>query len=189
MAPLIVGLSGTTNSGKTSLSNRLKDVLPDLTVFNMDDYYHEENDKRHILLPEFNNYANWEIVSSVDFDRLIADVQSVGKEAEKMGVLQPVIVIEGIIIFAHRALADLCDLKYFLTLPKDECWERRRMRNYLPPEPTGYFEAICWPEYLKHKETLNDHKDIVFLDGTVPQAELFTVVHNSVIAALALSKE
>jgi len=44
-------------------------------------------------------------VSSVDFDRLIADVQSVGKEAEKMGVLQPVIVIEGIIIFAHRLLS------------------------------------------------------------------------------------
>lgn len=141
----------------------------------MDDYYWEEEDERHVLLPEFNNYANWEIESSVDFDRLASDVKRWKKDAEEGGG-DAVLIIEGIIIFKYRRIVELCDVKFFLTLPKAMCGERRRLRDYLPPEPEGYFEAICWPEYLNHKEELEQLTDIVYVDGTKSQEELFAVI-------------
>jgi len=184
MDHIVIGLSGVTNSGKTTVSNKLKTTLPNIKVFNMDDYFLAEEDPRHLPLPQFNNYANWEIESAVDFDKLTKDIRS-WKETQKSGE-KAVLIVEGIIIFKRRDLVNLCDKKYFLTLPKDLCWERRQLRTYLPPEPAGYFEAICWPEYLRHREELQQLDDIEYVDGMKSEEELYSKIHGDIVNALAL---
>ena len=53
------------------------------------------------------------------------------------------------------------DYKFFLTLPKDECYRRRITRNYIPADPDRFFDECIWPMYLKNKQIVSqDYKDI-----------------------------
>ena len=70
-------------------------------------------------------------------------------------------------------MKELFHLRIFLTLPKEVCLERRTARDYLPPDPLGYFEQIVWPMYLINLNSVRsiycDDKAsdcITFLDGT-----------------------
>ena len=53
--------------------------------------------------------------------------------------------------------------RYFLHLPLEECRQRRSKRNYLPPEPDGYFDKYYWPSYVEQKARI---------DGKVEKGDL-----------------
>lgn len=61
----------------------------------------------------------------------------------------------------------MCHHKLFFTLTREECWARRSIRTYDPPDVPGYFEQVVWPEYERHLQlalTFND--DLKIIPGT-----------------------
>ena len=51
-------------------------------------------------------------------------------------------------------LRQICDFKYYFTLPYTISKQRRYQKNYEIPDPPLNFDKIVWPSYLKHKEQL-----------------------------------
>ena len=219
---LIIGVSGATCSGKSSLAHSLEQSLPGSILICQDDFFLPEDDKRHIIIPTLR-HNNWEIMSSLDMDKMhdrvndiisdksyktisletlkkiAADITNIpegiakrngnyeessavavtdktvkmngdccgtrNKEDTTPGV--KILIIEGFLIFNDKILADLCEMKYFLTLDRHECWARRSARTYNPPDVPGYFDLCVWPEYVKHRDQVFEEvHNIDIIDGT-----------------------
>lgn len=163
-----------TCGGKTTIAQMLQNAFPSSIMFKQDDYFHDENSKHHIIIPELN-HANWECLNSVNFEALVQDVTSLVKEEPKEN--DSMIIVDGHLIFNYLPLGNLFHKKFFITLKKEECWERRRIRVYNPADPPGYFDLCVWPMYLKNKEEMERQmKDIVYLNGTDDKMVLFQKV-------------
>lgn len=62
-------------------------------------------------------------------------------------------------IFA-RPIATICQEKFFIDLDKETILSRRIHRNYVPPDPEGYFDQWVWPMYLSNREALKEQSSI-----------------------------
>ncbi|XP_076272093.1 nicotinamide riboside kinase 1 [Rhynchophorus ferrugineus] len=186
---LVLAICGATCSGKTSTANELNKLLPNSKVFNQDDYFFDVNDSRHVWIPELN-HINFDVVGSLDMDRMTNDIKEhtasqlsrihvpedisacdqvvclPNKKYENLYKIKAsgchIVIVEGFCILNYKPLADLCDLKYYLTLNYEECFKRRMKRVYEPPDCPGYFEKCAWPEHLKQasevKQTVQNVK-------------------------------
>lgn len=96
-----------------------------------------------------------------------------------------IIIVEGILIFNHLPLCKLFDLRYFFTLPKEECARRRNARAYELPELEGYLDAIAWPMYMKYKQELETARVLLnYVNGMDPVDDIFYNVHKDIIALI-----
>lgn len=173
----IIGISGVTCGGKTTVANKLKQVFLKSKIFSQDDYYRDVNDPKHVWIPKLN-HINFDIVSSVDMEKMYSDVLKFMEDnnfvhidndepATKNYIQQDsdildrinksdihILIIEGFSIFSFKTWLYLFNLKYFLTLDKEECYKRRIQRVYEPPDCPGFFDICVWPEYLKQKDEI-----------------------------------
>lgn len=181
---LVVGISGATCSGKSTLVNKIYDNFPTSIMVRQDDYFLPPDDPRHVKIQELN-HMNWELITSLDIQKMYSDVirilQSPGKNATDLKTL---LILDGFLLFKHKPIADLCDRKYFLTLTKEHCWQRRKNRVYDPPDVPGYFDKIVWPEYVKHKNEIVQDKElyesITFIDGTKDMEKIYEMVSKEI---------
>lgn len=183
---LIIGISGVTCGGKTTLATRLKDFFPNSKLVSQDDYFLDVEDPRHTWIPELN-HINFDILSSLDMEKMKKDIDA---HLEGKKLLRPclyyntntvdgfkilndkitkfdaeVLIIEGFSIFNYKPLRDIFQLKFYLTLSKEECFRRRNQRVYEPPDGPGYFEACVWPEHLKQlEEVQNEVKGLTYFN-------------------------
>lgn len=182
----VIGIGGVTCSGKTTLATKLHKLLKNSIIINQDDYFLPEADPRHVHDMELNHH-NWDIITSLDMEKMYHDVTNILTSAN--GIVfddnQPhcrVLILDGIFVFNYKPIAELCDVKYFLSLTKADCWERRRKRVYNPPDVPGYFEKIVWPEYENYKMELEKDqelwKKIIFIDGMLGQEEIVKKISN-----------
>ncbi|XP_045620241.1 nicotinamide riboside kinase 2-like [Procambarus clarkii] len=202
---LIVGISGATNSGKSTLAKKLLEVLPDTTrIICQDDYFYPEDSPQHIPCPGGLPHHNWDVISSLDMNKMIRDITEILKSTLKPNIKTaisktdaserglsclndshvrnlPVLLLEGFLLFGDDKLAEMCDLRYFLTLNHKLCWERRSSRIYNPPDPPGYFEHCVWPMYESHLKYVKEHvPDLKFVCG---KGDPFPVIHQEILAA------
>ncbi|GAB6032427.1 ribosylnicotinamide kinase [Chamberlinius hualienensis] len=162
----VVGISGVTNGGKSSIASKLQCEFPSAVVIKQDDYFLDPNHENHVFIEELN-HANWELLTSLDMPKMYSDVKSVLDNAplEKCGVL----IIEGFLIMNYKPLTDIMNLKFYLTLTKEECRNRRIKRTYDPPDPDNYFDLCVWPMHEKHYAEVLSQKEIIFLNGNQAQ--------------------
>ena len=80
---LIVGISGATCSGKTTLANALHKVIPNSIALNQDQYYWDDDSENHILA-EGIKHINWELVSAFDNERLVTEIKSLASKSEPL---------------------------------------------------------------------------------------------------------
>ncbi|CRL08745.1 CLUMA_CG021281, isoform A [Clunio marinus] len=87
---IVIGISGVTCSGKTTLAQTLYDHLKSLTrqelkaglelnrveLINQDSYFRELNDPNHQIIEKLNHF-NWEVIESIDMDKMINDVMRI----------------------------------------------------------------------------------------------------------------
>lgn len=180
---VVLGISGATCSGKTSLVNRLHKELKNSVFICQDNYFLPADDPRHTYIPGLNA-MNWEIITSLDMDKMRSDVLNLITSPEASNSTntndKKILILDGFLLFTCKVISNLCDKKYFLTLTKDQCWERRKDRCYDPPDVPGYFEKVVWPEYVKHTNDLMKDKDlyktITFIDGSKSKEEIFQIV-------------
>lgn len=206
---LILGISGVTCGGKTSLSQEISKLLPNIKIISQDEYFLPQASEKHTYIPELK-HINWEILSSMDMEKMVQDIQAIirdnrilninvsqimeefnnnGIQHDNKKILKNdlhliknklskfsvnILLIEGFSIFNYSPIDELCHLKFFLTLNRQTCLERRNKRIYDPPDVPGYFEKYVWPEYIRHlNEVQEKRKNIVFLSEEIANKCVF----------------
>ncbi|MGB0777705.1 MAG: uridine kinase [Flavobacteriaceae bacterium] len=141
---LILGIAGGTGSGKTTVVNRIMQELPqgEVTVISQDHYYKDTSE----LSYEQRTKINFDHPSSIDFDLLTKNLTELkegnvveqpvysfvthNRTSDKL-ITHPkkVVIVEGILIFNHKPLMDLLDIKIFVHADADERLIRRAYRD------------------------------------------------------------
>ncbi|XP_041601334.1 nicotinamide riboside kinase 1 isoform X1 [Vulpes lagopus] len=221
MKTFVIGISGVTNGGKTTLAKNLQKHLPNCSVISQDDFFKPESeiakDTNGFLQYDVSPGANskliqWahlpsdrggldscfllstahKVLEALNMDEMMSTISCwMENPSTDSGSTEeiPILIIEGFLLFNYKPLDTLWNRSYFLTIPYEECKRRRSKRVYKPPDASGYFDGHVWPMYLKHRQEMeNITRDIVYLDGTKSEEELFTQVYEDLIQELAKQK-
>ncbi|KAM9744567.1 nicotinamide riboside kinase 1-like [Menidia menidia] len=199
MKTLIIGVGGMTNGGKSTLSMSLHEKISCSCIIAQDSYF-----KHDSLVPvDSNGFKQYDVLDALHMDNMMREIDSWRTDPESFlrhrGLIpEPsstdkkvyVLIVEGFLIFNHRALNDLFDKRYFLEIPYDICKRRRSSRVYAPPDPPGYFDGYVWPMYQKNRHEMESIvSEIVFLDGLKPKEELLTALHKDVVQEIDRLRE
>ena len=141
---MIIGICGGTGSGKTTVANRiLESVSTAEVVFLQQDSYYRDLDQ---LPLDFRQVANFDHPDAIDNDLLVEhlrelkagravevplyDFKTHSRRAETLHIEpQPIIIIEGILIFAEQRLLEEMDIKVYVDTPDDIRFIRRLGRD------------------------------------------------------------
>jgi len=134
----IIGIAGPTGCGKSELCDMLKADLKS-PVLEMDEFFLESENA-----PMFGHYNNWDDPRALNLrsfysvlgklkQGLPASYRPYSKKTGKLGkkeTLHPteILLAEGFLLFYDKKIRDLIDLRIFLDLPSEVCFERRRNR-------------------------------------------------------------
>ena len=143
MDVMILGIAGGTGSGKTTLTRRLKERFGDgVSVVYHVNYYKRRDD----LTYEERCAINYDHPNAFDTDMLLEHLAqlkagkavecpvydfTVHNRSDKTVLVQPapVIIVEGILIFAFPELCELMDIKVFVDTDADVRILRRIVRD------------------------------------------------------------
>ena len=131
----IIGITGGTGSGKTTLVHQIMNQLPDneVVIISQDSYYKEAQN----LSQDELSQINFDHPNAIDFELLVAHIKDLkaGKtinqpvysflkhnRTDEIIVTQPrkVMIVEGILILTNPELRSLLDLKIFIYVDSDE---------------------------------------------------------------------
>jgi len=178
---LIIGISGGTGSGKTTLANNILQTTKttDIVFISQDAYY---KDTSHLT---FNKRAqiNFDHPNAIDFDLLIKHIHALKSNqhieqpiysfiehnrTNKTKTIQPkkIIIIEGILIFYNPTLRDLCDVKIFVEADDDIRLIRRINRDINErgrdiEEVLNRYQNTLKPMHNKFIEPSKSYADVI----------------------------
>ena len=143
MDMLTIGIAGGTGSGKTTLTDNIVTASgKDVSVIHHDSYYKAHNDMSY----EARSRLNYDHPDAFDTELMLEHLKllKAGKSVEvpvydftihnrsdRTETVRPakVLVVEGILIFAERALCDQMDIKIFVDTDADVRILRRILRD------------------------------------------------------------
>jgi len=182
---LFIGIAGGSASGKTTVVKKVMGALSakDVSLLDLDSYYKSFSE----LSDDERAKINFDHPDSFDVELLLEHINELklGKAIEKptydftrntratetTTVLpNPIIIIEGILVFAIPQLRDIFDMKIFVDAPKDVCLMRRIKRDILERGRTlesvekQYFNVVR-PMYLQFIEPTIYYADIIIPRG------------------------
>ncbi len=182
---LIIGICGGTGSGKTTVANRiLESVSADEVVFiQQDSYYRNIND----LPLDIRNIANFDHPDALDNDLLVNHVRRLKagegvelplydfKTSTRMNDTRrveskPIVIVEGILIFADPRLLEQMDIKVFVDTPDDIRFIRRLRRDLAERGRTvesviEQYTATVRPMHMQFVEPSKRHADVIIPEG------------------------
>ena len=143
MEIIIIGIAGGSGSGKTTLAENLQKEFSDDILLLSHDYYYKQHDE---LSLEERQKLNYDHPNAFDTDMLIEHLkllkagQSINhpvysfvnhnRESYTIEVKpKKIILVEGILIFENKELADLMDIKIFVDTDSDIRFIRRLLRD------------------------------------------------------------
>ena len=144
MNTIIIGIAGGTGSGKTTLTERLRDHfgIDEVSVINHDSYYkrhdelpYEERCKLNYDHPDaFDNalliYHLQELKAGRAIDCPVYDYADHNRSSEVQHIEPaPVLIVEGILPLAEPELCSLFDYKIYVDTDADERILRRILRD------------------------------------------------------------
>ena len=127
MKSIIIGIAGGTGSGKTTLTERLRDHFgaDEVSVINHDSYY-----KRHDELPyEERCKLNYDHPDSFDTELLVQHLQALRRGESVKVPVYDYTIHNRILIFASQELCDMMDMKVFVDTDADVRILRRIVRD------------------------------------------------------------
>ena len=182
---MIIGISGGTGSGKTTVANRiLESVSADEVVFIQQDLYYR-NLKDMPL--DYRNAANFDHPDALDNDLLVQHVRKL-KAGEPIELPiydfkahtrlnetrrvepQPIVISEGILIFADPRLLEQMDIKVFVDTPDDIRFIRRLRRDIAERGRTvesviEQYLVTVRPMHLQFVEPSKRYADVIIPEG------------------------
>lgn len=144
MVKLIIGVAGPSAGGKTSVTNKIKDMFKDksITVISYDDYYKDQSE----MTMDERVKTNYDHPNAFDGELLVEQVTklrggtaikkptydfSAHNRSEVVQTVEPtrIIIIEGLFTLLDQSLRDLLDIKIYVETDSDECFIRRLNRD------------------------------------------------------------
>ena len=181
---LIIGIAGGTGSGKTTVVNKIMEMIPGgVAVIPQDSYY---KDNSHLPM-EQRLELNFDHPDSIDFDLLVKHIRELRKgqtveqpiysyltcsRAKETIPVQPaqVIIIEGILIYTCAELRKSLDIKVFVDADADDRLSRVITRDILErgrsvDKVLKRYEAVVKPMHLQFIEPTKRYADIIVPQG------------------------
>lgn len=183
---LIIGISGGTGSGKTTIVKQVIEhlSLTEVSVISQDSYYKETD---HLTIEE-RALINFDAPAAIDFDLMIEHINALKKGAS---IEQPVysfvthnrtksttktyptkvMVVEGILILNNETLRDLLTIKIFVETDTDERLIRRIRRDTsergrTTQEVLDTYQKVLKPMHKKHVEPTKKYADFIIPNNT-----------------------
>ena len=184
MKTMVIGIAGGTGSGKTTLTKRLKDTFGnDVSVVYHDNYY-----KAHPNMTYEERAAlNYDHPDAFDTELMVEDLRqlcegktihcpvydyTIHNRSDQTVEVRPtkVVIVEGILIFADKALRDLMDIKIIVDTDADVRILRRILRDVkergrsLDSVIEQYLTTVK-PMHEQFVQPSRQYADIVVLEG------------------------
>lgn len=183
--PIVIGVTGGSGSGKTSVSRAILKVLPNhsILLFEQDSYY---KDQSHLSFEERLN-TNYDHPFAFDTDLLIEHLQDLmGYKAIEKPVYdyeahtrskeviyqepKEVIILEGILILEDERLRDLMDIKVYVDTEDDIRIIRRIKRDMHDrgrslDSVIGQYLSVVKPMHQQFIEPTKKYADIIIPEG------------------------
>lgn len=182
---MTIGVAGGTASGKTTVSRKILEAVKadHLAYLQHDAYY---RDLSHLPFEERQAF-NFDHPDSLENELMIAHLellqqrqpveipvynfaQYVRTDERILIQPKPIILVEGILIFADKALRQLMDLKIYVDTPDDLRFIRRLQRDVLERGRTvehvieQYLDTVR-PMHLEFVEPSKRHADVIIPHG------------------------
>jgi uridine kinase len=182
---MIIGICGGTGSGKTTIARRIIETVgrERVILIEQDSYYRNLAD---MPLDE-RRQTNFDHPDSIDSEMLmnhlkrlkqgqpiempIYDFKSHTRSAETEHIEpKPVVIVEGILIFAEPRIAELLDVKVFVDTPDDIRFIRRLQRDIVERGRTvesviSQYFATVRPMHFEFVEPSKRIADIIIPEG------------------------
>lgn len=182
---MIIGICGGTGSGKTTVANRiLQSVSAAEVVFIQQDLYYR-NLKDMPL--DYRNAANFDHPDAIDNELLanhlkklnagepvelpIYDFRTHSRLPDTTPIeAKPIVIVEGILIFAEARLREQMDIKVFVDTPDDIRFIRRLRRDIAERGRTldsviEQYEATVRPMHMQFIEPSKRFADVIIPEG------------------------
>jgi len=183
MDVMLIGIAGGTGSGKTTLTEHLKQHFGgDITVIHHDSYY-----KRQDIPYEERCKTNYDHPDAFDTPMLVEHLRALkaGRSVEvpvysyvehqrtdEVEVVNPskVVIVEGILLFQDPTLRQMLDIKIFVETDADVRILRRALRDVrdrgrtLESVITQYLTTVK-PMHEQFVEPTRKYADIIVLEG------------------------
>lgn len=182
---MIIGISGGTGSGKTTVANRiLESVSASEVVFiQQDSYYRNLTD----LPLDYRQVANFDHPDALDNDLMVNHIKKLKageafdlplydfKTHTRMNETRriepkPIVIVEGILIFADARLLEQMDIKVFVDTPDDIRFIRRLRRDLAERGRTvesviEQYVATVRPMHMQFVEPSKRYADVIIPEG------------------------
>jgi uridine kinase len=182
---MIIGICGGTGSGKTTVANRiLESVAAREVIFLQQDSYYRNLDQ---LSLDIRNAKNFDHPDAIDNDLLVEHVRALksgkaidlpvydfktdSRMAETIRVEpRPIVIVEGILIFAEARLLKEMDIKVFVDTPDDIRFIRRLRRDIAERGRTAesvieQYLLTVRPMHLQFVEPSKREADVIIPEG------------------------
>lgn len=179
----VIGISGGSGSGKTTIVRRIADIVPDFIVLPQDNYYkssdqvsnanitafnfdHPEAFDTPLLAQHLRCLKNGAAVEMPQYDFVNHRRR---KETVHIGPKR-LIILEGILVFFNSELRDLIDVKLFVDTPDDIRFIRRLERDIhergrtVESVITQYLEVVR-PGHYQFIEPTKAYADLIIPEG------------------------
>ena len=182
---LIIGICGGTGSGKTTVANRIHESVSasEVVFIQQDSYYRNLTD----LPLDYRHIANFDHPDALDNDLLVNHVRRLkAGEAVELPLYdfkthtrmnetrhvdpQPIVIVEGILIYADPRLLEQMDIKVFVDTPDDIRFIRRLRRDLAERGRTiesviEQYIATVRPMHMQFVEPSKRHADVIIPEG------------------------
>ncbi len=193
---IVIGVSGGSASGKTTVANRIKEEFKDSVELLSHDFYYLP----HYDMPfEERVKLNYDHPTAFDTERFIDDIKQLkewksierpvysytehNRLAETVTVNPAkVIIVEGFMIFENAELRDLMDIKVFVDTDADERLMRRIIRDVhergrsLESVINQYSKTVK-PMHELFVEPTKKYADIIILRGGQNDVAIDLIIH------------
>jgi uridine kinase len=183
--PLVVGIAGGTGSGKTTVANKLAAAMPAgrCVTIEHDAYY---RDQQHLTFEE-RTKVNYDHPASLESSLLASHLRALraGEPVDvpiydfathtradrtRRVVPAPLIIVEGILVFAEAALRDQMDIKIFVDTDADIRLIRRIRRDIEARGRTfqsvrDQYYATVRPMHIEYVEPTKRWADLIVPEG------------------------
>lgn len=184
-SPLVIGVAGGSGSGKTTVVRRIMEALgtTDVTVLAHDRYYLDHKDLRL----EERGGLNYDHPNSLDTALMVSHLRELreGRVAhlpvydfrnhmrtQETEAVRPgsAIIVEGILIFADKALRSLMDVKVYVDTDSDIRFIRRLERDVADrgrtvPSVIDQYLTTVKPMHLEFIEPSKRYADLIIPEG------------------------
>lgn len=135
MKTIVIGITGGSGSGKTTVVKKILDFFPgnEVAVISQDAYY---RDNSHLSLEE-RRKINFDHPNSIEFELLVKHIEALKKgqaieeptydyvtssRQQRTTRIEPrhIVIVEGILLFTDAQIRNLCNIKVYVDADSDD---------------------------------------------------------------------